>query len=255
MTNDRPEAARPKPGLLIAAGADGRELLAAAMTDWARPVPHCPQWDAAELVRHMGGILGWMARIVTTGQQVSRRDRETGPADLDSLPAWYSAHLERTLAILADSPPDQPTWTFSSRGDLRAGWWQRRLAVEVAIHRWDAQHACGGEGAAAPVSGEVAAAGVGEFLTEFLAGLLSGPAGDGLTGSLHLHATDAVGEWWIDLDERGSAVASRQHAEADTTVRGSRSDLLLWLTNRDPSAAIEIAGRTVVAERWQQVQR
>jgi Mycothiol maleylpyruvate isomerase N-terminal domain len=86
------------------AGADGRELLAAAMTDWARPAPHCPQWDAAELVRHMGGILGWMARIVTTGQQVSRRDRETGPADLDSLSAWYSAHLQRVdqAQIVAD---------------------------------------------------------------------------------------------------------------------------------------------------------
>ena len=67
----------PELDLATITAADGRDLLATAETDWSRPIPHCPAWDAADLVGHMGGILAWMARIVTTGEPVPRRDRET----------------------------------------------------------------------------------------------------------------------------------------------------------------------------------
>jgi hypothetical protein len=58
---------------LSSAEADGRALLEAAQSGWAVPVPHCPGWDSAELVRHMGGILEWMAAIVGSGERVARR--------------------------------------------------------------------------------------------------------------------------------------------------------------------------------------
>src|ERR1700691_6378001 len=101
------------PALLTVAAADGRDLLAAARTDWSRPVPDCPGWDAADLVGHMGAILGWMARIVTTGQAVPRRDRETPPAGQEALSAWYAAHLDKTVAVLTATPPESRVWTFS----------------------------------------------------------------------------------------------------------------------------------------------
>jgi hypothetical protein len=89
----------------------------------------------------MGGILAWMARIVTTGEPVPRRDRELPPAGHAEMPFYYSAHLQRTLGHPDHHRPGSPAWTFSSRGERRARWWQRRLAVELAIHRWNAQHA------------------------------------------------------------------------------------------------------------------
>ena len=70
----------PELDLATVTAADGRDLLAAAETDWLRPVPHCPGWNAADLVGHMGAILSWIARIIATGERVSRRDRETPPA-------------------------------------------------------------------------------------------------------------------------------------------------------------------------------
>lgn len=130
-------------GLLTVTAADGQDLLAAAAAGWSRPVPDCPGWTAADLVGHMGAILGWMARIVTTGGAVPRPGRETPPADRGALAAWYTAQLDRTLSILAAAAPESPAWTFSSRGDHRVSWWRRRVAVEMAIHRWDAQHAAG----------------------------------------------------------------------------------------------------------------
>jgi uncharacterized protein (TIGR03083 family) len=245
----------PELDLLTTTAADGRDLLVAAEADWSRSIPHCPNWDAAELVGHVGGILAWMATIVTTGERVSRRDRETSPADRGELAGWYAAHLDRTLHILTTTDPESSTWTFSSRGDSRVGWWRRRLAVELAIHRWDAQHAATLDGgpAPSPLDGELAAAGIEEFLTEFLPGLLACDGVEGLAGTLHLHATDGPSEWWIDLDTRADAVAVPGHAKADTAIRGPRSDLLLWLTNRDPSNPLEIVGRPEISTSWAQL--
>jgi uncharacterized protein (TIGR03083 family) len=246
----------PELDLATITAADGRDLLAAAETNWSRPIPHCPDWDAAGLVRHMGSILGWMARIVSTGGPVSRADRETPPAGYAALASWYSAHLDRTLDILTASPADSPVWTFSSRGERRVGWWRRRLAVELAIHRWDAQHAATtGAVPGRPLDAGVAAAGVEEFLTEFLPGLLAQPGVGGLAGTLRLHATDGPGEWRVDLDARAGTVAIPGHAEADTAVRGTGSDLLLWLTNRAPTPSIEVLGQPGVAAAWSQLRR
>ena len=246
-----------EPDLLMVAAADGRDLLAVARSDWSRPVQDCLGWNAADLTGHMGAILGWIAKIVTSGQAVPRRDRETPPADRDTLAAWYEAHLDRTLTILTATPPESWTWTFSSRGDQRVSWWRRRLAVELAIHRWDAQRAAslGTRSLPMPLDGHVAAAGIEEFLTEFLPGLLSQPDIVGLTGSLHLHATDGASEWWIDLDERAGVVAVPGHRKADTAIRANRSDLLLWLTNRQQLRALEISGPPGVAARWTQLRR
>jgi hypothetical protein len=127
--------AMPELDLQRSTAADGRDLLAAAEADWSRPIPHCLAGDAA---------------------------------DRNDLAAWYLAHLDRILDILSRADPEAPTWTFSSSGDLGVAWWRRRLAVELAIHRWDAQHAASLHGAPAPrpPDGDTAAAGTAEFMIE-----------------------------------------------------------------------------------------
>ncbi|HUB39820.1 MAG TPA: maleylpyruvate isomerase N-terminal domain-containing protein [Streptosporangiaceae bacterium] len=245
-----------EPGALLdRAAADARSLLAAASTRWDAPVPHCPGWDAAELVRHQGSIFSWMATIVTGRRRVSRRELAPGPAEPAELPGWYLGNLDQVTTVLGSADPQSATWTFSSTGDQRVAWWDRRLAVEVAIHRFDAEHAVAADDGspAAPLDGDVAAAGIEEFITEFLPGLLAQAGGPDLKGTLHLHATDGPVEWWIDL---GAAGAARpQHAKADTAIRGTRGDLLLWLTNRTATGALEILGRPEIADRWQQLRR
>jgi uncharacterized protein (TIGR03083 family) len=244
--------------LLHSADKDARALLVAAETRWDRPVPHCPDWDAAGLVRHMGGLFPWMAAIVTTGERVSRRSLEPGPPEnADGLPAWYLAGLSRAIEVLGSADPEAPAWTFSRVGDQRVGWWCRRLAVEVAVHRWDAEHAVADEdqGGAAPqsIDGDVAAVGVEEFVTEFLPGLLAQEDLDGFTGILHLAALDGPAEWLINLDDDGAATEAGAGAEAGTTIRGTRSDLLLWLNNRGPLESLEVAGDQKILDRWGQL--
>jgi len=241
--------------LLDRAAADARSLLAAASTRWDAEVRHCPGWDAAELVRHQGSIFMWMAAIVTGRERVSRPDLAPGPAAPAELPGWYLDSLGHALKVLGSADPQSATWTFSSTSDDRVAWWHRRLAVEVAIHRFDAEHAIAADGGKppAPLDGDVAAAGIEEFITEFLPGMLARAGDADLSGTLHLHAIDGPVEWWIDLDASGAAMP--QHAKADTAIRGTRSDLLLWLTNRSEPGALEIHGRPQIADRWQHLRR
>ena len=78
-------------------------------------------------------------------------------------------------------------------------------------------------------------------MIEFLPGLLVQETTGEFSGTLHLHATDGPTEWWIDLQAAGSAVSG--HIKADTAIRGTRSDLLLWLTNRQSAEGLEVLGR------------
>jgi uncharacterized protein (TIGR03083 family) len=240
--------------LLASTGAEGRALIAAAGLGWDRPVPDCPDWDVAGLTRHMGVILGWMAEIVTTHERVSQRSLTPPPERSDELPDWFEGRLARTIEVFESADPDAPTWTFSSTGDHRAGWWQRRLAVEIGIHRYDVENAVrtpGGPGPT-PLNGEVAAEGTTEFMIEFLSGLLGDDGVAGLRGTLHLHATDGDVEWFVDLDAR---TARAEHRRADTAVRATRSDLLLWLTNRAPLDGLSVVGDPSLATNWTQLRR
>jgi uncharacterized protein (TIGR03083 family) len=238
---------------LSTSSADGRALLAAAQTGWNRQIPHCPEWDAEGLVGHTGGIFQWMAAIVASGERVSRRDLDPAPDDPTELSSWYLAALGRAIDVLGSTDPATETWTFSSTGDRRVEWWCRRLAVEVAIHRYDAEHAVSLDGDGKPIAGVVAAAGVEEFVVEFLPGLLAANGFGPQSGTLHLHATDGPLDWWVDLSNPSSA--RPEPAPADTSIGATRSDLLLWLTNRAQPGSLDVAGNHEITDRWSQFKR
>lgn len=241
--------------LLNASVGDAEALLAAARSGWDRRIVHCPAFDAAGLTRHVGTIFLWMAASVLTGARASRTTLGPVPDDPAALPDWYLAGLNLVLDVLGRADPDAATWTFSASGDNRVGWWWRRLPVEVAVHRWDAQHAVAVTGGtpAEPIAGDVAAAGIAEFVTEFLPSLLAQDGLEDLLGTLHLHATDGPAEWYIDLTAGGRSVP--EHAKADTAIRGTRSDLLLWLHNRTPAEPLEVFGDEAILGHWLQLER
>ncbi|AKK26069.1 maleylpyruvate isomerase family mycothiol-dependent enzyme [Mycobacterium sp. EPa45] len=232
---------------------DGRALVAAAASEWARPVPDCPDWDAAGLVRHTGGILAWMARIVETGERTSFRSLPPPPEEDAELAAWFLENLERTLTVMRNGDPDRTVWTFSSLGDHRASWWWRRLGVEMAIHRWDAEYAVAiADGPTPrPLDSAVAMAGIEEFVAEFLPGLLAQPAAERPSGTLRLHITDVMTDRWLDLDDQGTDLIGP--TEVDTTVRGTASAVLLWLTNRHTDAVV--AGDRSLLDAWTALKR
>ena len=132
---------------------------------------------------------------------------------------------------------------WSCTGDQTAGFWSRRQANEVAVHRWDAELAAGDP---TPIDNELAADGVDERLD--MLRLFDAITGTGET--IHLHCTDIDGEWVVTLSDEGPRT-ERVHAKSDVAVRGTASDLDLFVCGRVDATAFEVFGDAQLLERFQ----
>ncbi|MGH9009009.1 MAG: maleylpyruvate isomerase family mycothiol-dependent enzyme, partial [Acidimicrobiia bacterium] len=94
---------------------------------------------------------------------------------------------------------------------------------------------------------ELASDGIDEFLA-FLP-IRAGRNGIPLSGSYHFHTTDVPGEWVAAFAD-GNIEIRREHAKADTAVRGPASDLELFLYNRRNSDGLEIFGDPAHMAAW-----
>ncbi len=216
-------------------------------------VQTCGDWDMRHLLRHVGEVHRWCAAIVRSGAQARQPHLDGPDADIsiEDLAGWYREGLVGLCGVLGEAAPEAPAWTFSTAGHRNVGWWQRRMVVETAVHRWDAQQARSA-GSAEPTDADVAVEGIEEYVTDLLPRALQ-RASMALQGTLHLHATDDVqrGEWLIDFGADPPAV-SAGHAKADTAIRGPSSDLLLWLWNRlaGGGARLEVFGSADPVTAW-----
>jgi uncharacterized protein (TIGR03083 family) len=224
--------------------------------DPATPVPTCPGWTFADLVRHHGTTHLWVGRVVLTRaqQRIWSRDVDVDfPADAATYPRWLSAGVEVMLGVLRATDPDTPVWTVGVGG--RAGFWPRRMLFEGIVHRADAELALGRVPEIDPAA---AADGVAEFLTNLAHPGWVDDAVWELSGegsSLHLHATDreadADGEWTVRLDPGGYSWRREHPATAAVTVEGTAADLLLLTYGRLPvDARFAVAGDRDLLARW-----
>jgi uncharacterized protein (TIGR03083 family) len=232
--------------------ADGTALAAAARKAPEAPVPTCPEWDMSGLVGHTSAVHHWVAGIVGTKatERPARRRPADFPAGPDALLAWYDEGLADLLEVLAKADPSELVWNWFDDKPAETGFWHRRMAHETAVHRWDAQAAAGDP---QPIDAALALDGIDEFLG-FLASWMADEPIEALTGSLHLHATDADGEWLLALAP-DHLERRREHAKADAAIRASASDLFLWTVNRLPadSAGLEIFGDRAIVDSWRQL--
>ncbi|MCA2213677.1 maleylpyruvate isomerase family mycothiol-dependent enzyme [Jidongwangia harbinensis] len=214
-------------------------------------VPSCPGWIVADLVEHLTSLMRWVRETTTRGVITRPPDRVVP----EPRPEWSEAleGLRRELTGMTETldalEPELPAWTWPAQAK-KAGFWHRRMAHEVSVHRWDAEAAAGRP---TPIETKLAADGVTEILDTWL------PAGrrheaTNLQGVVHLVATDAAYEWFLRL--RGTGVAlldtgtildsDDHHARAEAT--GTASDLQLALMGRRPLDVLTLGGdRRLVA--------
>jgi uncharacterized protein (TIGR03083 family) len=227
---------------------DGRALLdAARAAGLDTPVAACPGWDVSRLVGHTGKVLERTAILVREGPATPPdNDRFVRFPNDDSAFERFAAVLDDTEAALTGCDPTAATWNFTG-ADLTNAFWVRRMANEVAVHRYDAELAAG---APQPVEAGRAVDAIDELVTVMLpfSAALKNPT---LTGSIHLHCTDTDGEWLAVFTD-GALVATREHAKGDLAVRAPASTLLLWAYNRLPADAdgIESFGDAALLDGW-----
>ena len=208
-------------------------------------VPTCAPWSVGRLALHVGSALRWAGAILTEDV----RDAEGAmrvyphPGDDEDPAAWLERTAAELVAVLRAADPETPAWTGARDGRVIV--WARRMAHETAIHRWDAQRAVGDP---EPIGSALALDGV----EEVFANIDVLPRAAELVGqgeTLHLHATDATGEWLLTLTPSGLAV-DRAHAKGAVAVRASASDLDLLLWGRVDPEAVEVFGDRGLLDRF-----
>ncbi|MGP8301921.1 maleylpyruvate isomerase family mycothiol-dependent enzyme [Streptomyces inhibens] len=232
------------------------DLLASALTkdtSLTTSVPSCPDWNLAQLLRHLGEAHRWVEEIVRTRATEPPPDTalRTLPRDTTQTPPELAAWLTEGAGLLATTlratNPDTRIWTPLPSGSPL--FFARRMAHETVIHRCDATLALGADFA---VDQHIAVDTMDEWME--LGSLpemfdfhpdrreLLGPG-----RTLHFHATDtppeADADWLVDLT--GDALAWRRSAEeAAVSVRAPLTDLLLLIYGRRPAddEAFEVLG-------------
>lgn len=233
---------------------EGGRVADLALDALSLPVPSCPGWTVERLVGHLGRVHTWAAGHLEAGPD-SEGDIGTGPRPPEGpevLP-WYRDALDKLLAALDRLDAAAPARTFV--GTRTTSWWTRRQAHELAVHRWDAQHAVQ-LGDEAPIAGALAADGIDEWLEVFVPRWLArreDPIEPELVGAtLHIHCTDeglaeGTGEWLLRVTTDGCDV-ERSHAKGDAALRGPASDLLLAVWHRVPLSEVDVVGDAVRAQ-------
>ncbi|MFI6446755.1 maleylpyruvate isomerase family mycothiol-dependent enzyme [Kitasatospora sp. NPDC050543] len=217
---------------------DAARMVACSAGNLGARVPSCPEWTVADLLWHTGEVQRFWTRIANgelSGPEAYVEPER--PAD-GELAGWFAEGAELCAATLEGLDPALPRWSWSDRQD--AGFIQRRMAHETAVHAWDALLAAGRE---EPIERALAVDGVDEFLAHFRSA--TPPPADLAEGGLHLHATDGAahgdGEWLIRAVD-GAWRVRREHGRGAVAVRGSASDLLLLLWGRRPVERLEVIG-------------
>jgi uncharacterized protein (TIGR03083 family) len=221
-------------------------LAKAARKNLAPTVPSCPDWSVSDLVWHVGGIHRHRIWLITEHPDGPAGFEIDRPHD-DEIVDWFEDGAESLARVLETHEPSEHVWTWFPP-DQTVGFWQRRMAQETAVHRWDAEHAAT---ETQPIEPGLAADGIAEFFDTLLVVEVQfadeAPRGNGET--VHVHATDEPAEWVITLAPDG-ARAEQKHAKGDAGIRGSASDLLLALWRRIPLDHVEVLGDAALAQRF-----
>lgn len=228
--------------LAIIASEAARMAAVAELAGLDAKTPTCPTWNIRKLVLHTGEVHRWATAVVagayTSLAKVPKETRGPLPTN-DQTVAWFRDGVSKLIDTLANA--DQSVKYDAFLADPLAPrllFWARRQAMEISIHRVDAESAVGRCTAFAP---KVAADGIDEFVTGFIT------RGK---GSVHRDTPQTIGIMPDDVDQRwtvtisdGPIVTQRTTGPADCSVTGPASDIFMALWNR-PGEAMNVAGDT-----------
>ncbi len=241
---------------IAAVNAETDKLIAAArtvaMTD---PVPSAPGWSVADLVWHLTRVQKFWATIVAE-RLMSPKDYQepSRPDDDGSLLDGLDAAKSSLVAILSDTEPDLPCYTWSE--EQNAGFVMRRQAHEALIHRADTELAAGIDPV---VASRLAVDGIDEILSIMIGAV---PPWATFTDSGRTIGIDAGQQRWDLLVGRMTgtspssgtdydidvAVVVDEVPQPDTVISGTPGKLDLWLWGRAPAEAIDVAGDPALAD-------
>ncbi|MCX5197146.1 maleylpyruvate isomerase family mycothiol-dependent enzyme [Streptomyces sp. NBC_00249] len=213
------------------------------------PVPTCPEWRVAGLLRHTGAVHRWAAGYVADARVEPVEFPEAPELAGAELLAWFREGHAALVRTLTEAPADVVCWTFlPTAPPSPLAFWARRQAHETTVHRFDAQAALGiGFGAVAP---EFAEDGIDELLTGFHARPRSRVRTEE-PRVLRIRAVDTGAVWTVHLSREPARTVRGDTGEpADCELTGEAAWLYTALWNRLPLAGPGVGGDASLARLW-----
>ncbi|MFN8157275.1 MAG: maleylpyruvate isomerase family mycothiol-dependent enzyme [Candidatus Nanopelagicales bacterium] len=217
------------------------DALLAAATDLGADVPGCPGWTVRDLLSHVLGVYRHKNAAFDAGSSPDGPEDGWGAlAEGDDPVALVRAEAGVLRAHL-DRDPSTPAWSWWPP-EQTVGFWQRRMAQETAVHRWDAESAAYGPDGASDIADALADDGIDELLG-WLTWDWSEVPQPGADGRSVLVST-GLHTWTVTLHETRVEVVGGGE-DAGALVAGEPSGLLLHLWGRPGEHGIATGGDAV----------
>jgi uncharacterized protein (TIGR03083 family) len=222
---------------------DSARLAEVARLGLPADVPSCEGWTVEDVVRHTATVYLHKVEVLRLGALP-----QPWPPDLterDPL-ALYDEARAKVVAALEQAGTDLKTWTFSPYDDTSA-FWYRRMALESAVHRVDAEQA---HDVVTPIDRELALDGIDELLVLMLGGPWWEEGDTKHPVDATIRVTAEGRSWTIRLDATSATVTRGQGGEVDAEVFGDADATFLWLWGRLSLDAVQTAGDDSVVQAF-----
>ena len=216
------------------------EGLLGADVDLGTDVPGCPGWVVRDLLSHVIGVYRHKIAALDLGAAPEAPEGGWGTFDADDDPRALLRETHAALRGRLEVDASTPAWSWWPP-EQTVGFWQRRMAHETAVHRWDVDSAAVGVAASPPILTEVAVDGIDEIL-----GWMAWPwddAQDEADGQQVVVSTDEV-SWTLTIEPTRIGLEAGASDDAVALIAGEPSTLLLHLWGR-PSDGVATGGDTV----------
>jgi uncharacterized protein (TIGR03083 family) len=216
------------------------EALAVSVADHLDDqVPGCPGWTGRDLVSHVVGVYRHKTVALETAAQPPDRDAAWGELGTTDPVLTLRAAYAELRDHLAGADPAVASWSWWP-AEQTVGFWQRRMAQETAVHRWDAQSCAAGPDGAEVIDEAIAADGVDELL-----GWLTWPWDEvpqpEASGQQVAVSTPEV-SWTVTLHPTQVEVRAGAAESAAAMLAGPASGLLLHLWGRPGDHGVAAVG-------------
>lgn len=216
--------------------ADTERLLAMGERGLTEQIPSCPGWDVAEVVWHTAQVFEHKVRVMADNAWPD----PWPPPDFDERPEipFLREAKDDLFAEFARHAVDEQTTTFGADSTIR--FWARRMALEAAVHRYDAELA---HDDPTPVADDLALDGIDEVLRVMLAGpwwaervVTEHPVDSVVVVESDGHA------WSCDVRPKSVTISSGPDPSAAAKVSGEPERVFLWLWGRVDDGSVELSG-------------
>ncbi|MDQ3629225.1 MAG: maleylpyruvate isomerase family mycothiol-dependent enzyme [Actinomycetota bacterium] len=221
--------------------ADAARLREVASMGLEAAVPSCPGWSVGDVVHHTAEV--YLHKVACTQLQRSPDPwpppTHAGRAPMD----LFDEARAELLAMFAAHGPEDPSHTWWPP-EQTVGFWMRRMALETAVHRVDAELA---HDVVTPVDPALALDGIDELLVAMLAGDDWAEHGTAEPVDAAVRISAAGRSWTVTLDAGRVDVVEAATADVAVEVAGEPDAVFVWLWGRGDHERLVLAGDEEVA--------